>query len=299
MLSVTADEIGQALRGRKSGTGWVAHCPAHNDHRPSLSIREADDGKILVHCHAGCEQERVIAALRSRGLWPGKGTQPPKHSAAPQTATSRSARDDTRRTSAALAIWEDTFPAEGTPVEAYLTSRCLSLSIPESIRFHKSLKHPSGRAWPAMVALVSRGADDEPIGIHRTYLERCGEGKAPIDPQRMMLGPCRGGAVKLAPSEKVLMVGEGIETCLAAMQARGLPAWAALSTSGIRSLELPSVVEEVIVLADGDNAGEEAAMHAAQRWRDEGLRVRIARPPRGYDFNDVLMGRVSHLGEAA
>ena len=39
----------------------------------------------------------------------------------------------------------------------------------------------------------------------------------------MMLGPCRGGAVRLADSGDVLMVGEGIETCLAAMQATGHP----------------------------------------------------------------------------
>jgi putative DNA primase/helicase len=43
--------------------------PAHDDHKPSLSIRDADGGKVLVRCHAGCEQEQVIAALRSRGLW--------------------------------------------------------------------------------------------------------------------------------------------------------------------------------------------------------------------------------------
>ena len=47
------------------------------------------------------------------------------------------------------------------------------------------------------------------------------------------------------------MIGEGIETCLAAMQATGHPAWAALSTSGMRSLALPDEVRNVIVLADG------------------------------------------------
>jgi hypothetical protein len=47
------------------------------------------------------------------------------------------------------------------------------------------------------------------------------------------------------------MVGEGIETCLAATQATGHGAWAALSTSGLRSLDLPDGVRDVIVLADG------------------------------------------------
>ena len=87
------------------------------------------------------------------------------------------------------------------------------------------------------------------------------------------------------------MIGEGIETCLAAMQATGQPAWAALSTSGLRSLDLPANVRDVIVLADGDEAGEGAARDCALRWRRQGRRVRIARPPRGMDFNDMLLGR--------
>jgi putative DNA primase/helicase len=104
----------------------------------------------------------------------------------------------------------------------------------------------------------------------------------------MMLGPCRGGAVRLGEADDVLMVGEGIETCLAAMQATGNTAWAALSTSGLRWLDLPRAVRDVIVLADGDEPGEAAAQDCARRWQREGRRVRIARPPRGMDFNDLL-----------
>jgi DNA primase len=89
------------------------------------------------------------------------------------------------------------------------------------------------------------------------------------------------------------MIAEGLETALSAMQATGLATWAALSTSGLRTLELPANVRNVVVLADGDEAGEAAAREAARRWNGEGRRVRIARPPRGLDFNDVLAGRVS------
>lgn len=45
-------------------------CPAHEDRSPSCSIRDDERGRVLVHCFAGCRQEDVIAALRSRGLWP-------------------------------------------------------------------------------------------------------------------------------------------------------------------------------------------------------------------------------------
>ena len=94
---------------------------------------------------------------------------------------------------------------------------------------------------------------------------------------------------RLGSVDDTLMIGEGIETCLAAMQATGRPAWAALSTSGLRSLELPDDVGEIIILADGDEPGEAAANYAARRWQRAGRRVRIARPPAGMDFNDLLI----------
>ena len=56
------------LRARKSGAGWIARCPAHDDHNPSLSIREVD-GKTLFHCFAGCEQLDVLAKFKAQGLW--------------------------------------------------------------------------------------------------------------------------------------------------------------------------------------------------------------------------------------
>jgi putative DNA primase/helicase len=195
------------------------------------------------------------------------------------------------RCEAALAIWAAAKPADGTVVETYLSSRGFRNPLPQTLRLHIGLKHPSSSIWPAMVALVTRGSDDAPLAIHRTFLAPDGVCKAPVEPQKMMLGPCCGGAVRLAPSHEPLMVGEGIETCLAAMQATGHPAWAALSTSGLLALELPDDVRDVIVLADGDEAGKAAARGAALRWKREGRRARIAHPPQGLDFNDMLLGK--------
>ena len=191
----------------------------------------------------------------------------------------------------ALAIWQSAKPAISTFVSTYLAARGIDLPPPDALRFHPRLKHPSGGVWPAMVALVTRGIDGKPVGIHRTFLARDGGAKAPVEPAKMMLGPCRGGVVRLGPVGDRLMIAEGIETALSAMQAVAQTAWAALSTSGLGALGLPKNVRDVIVLADGDEAGEAAARDCALRWRRQNRRVRIARPPRGMDFNDMLLGR--------
>jgi len=49
---------------RRTGAGrWIARCPAHDDKSPSLSIRELDDGRTLVHCFAGCSVREVVTAV--------------------------------------------------------------------------------------------------------------------------------------------------------------------------------------------------------------------------------------------
>ena len=67
--NLTAADIAEALGGARSGDGWAARCPAHDDTTPSLTLADRD-GRVLVRCHAGCSQAAVIAALRGRGLWP-------------------------------------------------------------------------------------------------------------------------------------------------------------------------------------------------------------------------------------
>jgi len=42
---------------------WHSRCPAHDDHSPSLSIKSETDGRILIHCHAGCSPLDVISSL--------------------------------------------------------------------------------------------------------------------------------------------------------------------------------------------------------------------------------------------
>lgn len=71
---------------------WAARCPAHEDRRPSLSIRETPDGKVLVRCWAGCSTEQVLAAagLNWADLFPSNERRrpqtPEKHREAEEAA---------------------------------------------------------------------------------------------------------------------------------------------------------------------------------------------------------------------
>jgi hypothetical protein len=56
------DILSRLVRVRRSGKDWIARCPAHQDKKPSLSIRQVEN-KILLHCHAGCSVESICAAL--------------------------------------------------------------------------------------------------------------------------------------------------------------------------------------------------------------------------------------------
>lgn len=141
----TAETIATAFGGCKAGGGWTARCPAHDDRTPSLSIRDTDDGKVLVRCHTGCDQDKVIATLQSRGLWPEKGSRRITL-LAPRSVSKRTEpdRDDAKRTEAALAIWQVAMPAGGSLVETYLGSRGLHLPPTPALRFHARLTHHPG-----------------------------------------------------------------------------------------------------------------------------------------------------------
>jgi hypothetical protein len=143
--------------------------------------------------------------------------------------------------------------------------------------------------------MVSRidGPDGELIGVHRTWLDRDAAGIWRRTARRM-LGRAAGGAMRLAaPAGETLLVGEGIETCLAGMAAAGLLGWAAFSTSGMVALILPGAVRDVLIVVDRDvsGAGERAARTAGRRWLAEGRRVRLVIPHTvGADAADLIGG---------
>jgi hypothetical protein len=70
---------------KKTGNGWSACCPAHDDRRASLSIAQGDDGTALVKCHAGCDTAAILAALSMKlaDLFPPKAGPTPTRNSKP------------------------------------------------------------------------------------------------------------------------------------------------------------------------------------------------------------------------
>ena len=292
---MNAETLAAALGGKRVGKGWLAPCPAHDDRKPSFSIGVGNTTPVVFNCLAGCHKESVLATLKAMGLWTHEANTKSRtlHFITTQSAFNIDTRSKDR-TKFAIEIWCESIPPDGTLVEAYLASRNLKLTDSTNLRFHPNLRHLSGTFWPAMLALIQDGASGAPIGIHRTYLDPSGSGKAPVENPKMMLGQCRGGAVKFGTFNDQLVVAEGIETALSVFQALQIPTWAALSCSGFKSLALPPEIKNIFIMADGDEPGEKAAMFAARRWHLEGRKVRICPAPPGYDFNDVLSGLDRH-----
>jgi putative DNA primase/helicase len=292
-----AADIAAALgHGRQSGGWWRCVCPVHRSRTGSsltLALRDGHRG-LVIKCFAGCDTRDVLAELRRRGLIAGTSNDARP---APIPIRSDDSANAARRIELARRVWDAARDAPGSPVARYLAGRRITASLPASLRWARSLRRPDGISGPAMLARIDN-IDGELIGVHRTWLARDPAGDW-CRRDRAMLGRAAGGAVHLAAADEMLMIGEGIKTCLTAMQATALPAtalpaWAALSTSGMVELRLPPIVRTVIILADHDlsGAGERAARTAAARWLAEGRRVRLAMPPQpGIDFNDVLLGR--------
>jgi hypothetical protein len=177
--------------------------------------------------------------------------------------------------------------AAGTPVEAYLRSRAITI-LPPLVQYHPRLWH-TDNYWPVMVVERTNSAGDV-VALHRTFLTEDGA-KAPVEPVRKDLGRSTGTVIRLSGRAEELLLGEGIETVLSVMQVTGMPGWAAGSAWALRMAVLPPWVRRVIILVDmdDDGEGERAAYAVCARMTAEGREVKLARAPRDKDFNDLLM----------
>jgi putative DNA primase/helicase len=257
---------------------WVARCPAHDDRDPSLSVA-LKDGRVLVHCFAGCAPDEVLGAvgLTWKDLRAYLSPFPSRPKPRPKPEPEAPSPEDLERWER---LWEAAKP-DHPLLRRYLRARGLSLEPPPTLRVAFL------RGEPVMVARVE--GEGGLLGLHLTTLEPDGRGRKE---KRLARGSRpKGGAIRLFPLEEgqPLALAEGIETALAVREVTGWPVWATIAASFMKEVVVPHEVKEVVIAADHDKAGLEAAHALARRLLREGRRVRIAVPPEeGYDWLDVL-----------
>jgi phage/plasmid primase-like uncharacterized protein len=199
-------------------------------------------------------------------------------------------------------LWDRCIVVErGDPVSRYLEHRllCDVSPVPECLRLHPALPYKvdgeTVGTWPAMVAQLT-APDGRLLALHRTWLTTEGR-KAPTP------GPCKkltptagdlaGGCIQLGkPAAGQIGIAEGVETALAAFLGSGVPAVAAYSAGALAAFLWPPGVHRLVIFADADPAGADAANKLRQRARFAGLRVEVLTPTTpGADWCDVWAQR--------
>jgi DNA polymerase len=217
-------------------SGRRVSCPFHDDPNPSCTIY-ADH----YYCHGcGARGDRVDWLTRVEGMTRQEALAALCDWSGPATAQQESAEG---KLGFVLGIWNASLPLVNTIGERYLVETRgidvaqLPTSIHEVLRFHPNCVFGAGVRHPCIVALMRDPVTDAVVGIHRIGLAQ--ENGAIIKLGRMALG--RMGVVKLWPmnGEGQLVVGEGIETTLAAAtrisyrNAPLTPAWSAVAKGGL------------------------------------------------------------------
>jgi len=197
---------------------------------------------------------------------------------------------------AARRLWAMSQSIHGTLAEAYLRQRGITdLRDCGALRFHPNCWYrldaddqpgqPS--AFPALIAAV-RDADEILTGVHRTWLDPSGGGKAPVATPRRAMGNLLGNGVRYGPAGPIMIAGEGIETILSLRQTMpNLPMISSLSAAHLSALELKPPLVRLYIARDNDPAGHHAADTLAARAIEAGIEPLMLTASLG-DFNDDL-----------
>ncbi|WP_232494449.1 DUF7146 domain-containing protein [Novosphingobium kaempferiae] len=294
------EALGAEIVTRLGGT-WrpgkgLCRCPAHDDRRPSLSVRVGERA-LLFKCFAGCDTRDVIRAVRTlTGEALSRGEY--------QTAPGGWMSPELWRRRRALAVWEEAAEIFGTPAQFYLRRRHITI-LPQALRFHPRTPIGLGSALEYRPAMIAALCEVDAFGskrfhaIQRTFFDRKDARRARDLPDpRMTLGRPANAAVMLAEATSELGLAEGVETALSAMMLFGIPVWATLGSDRLHQVTIPSNVTRLMLFPDNDPAGVLGSMKAMQSHGRPGRTIETAFPPGLFkDWNDVLRVGGEGVGE--
>lgn len=145
--------------------------------------------------------------------------------------------------------------------------------------------------WPALIVAVT-DLDGRITGVHRTWLDPTGHGKAPVDCLRRAMGQLLGHGVRFGVADDVMAAGEGIETMLSLRSVMpSMPMVAALSANHLAAILFPATLRRLYIVRDADPAGDAALATLNERADEAGIQA-LSLSPALEDFNEDLR----HLG---
>jgi hypothetical protein len=184
-------------------------------------------------------------------------------------------------------------PIVGTLAETYLRARGIAaVAAGDPLRFHPRCYYRADEdspteSRPALIAGVT-DLGGRITGAHRTWLDRSGQDKAPIESPRRAMGHLLGHGVRWGVVDDVMAAGEGIETMLSLRCILPtLPMVAALSANHLAALLFPPTLRRLYVARDRDPAGDAAMASLDRRAEVAGIEV-LGLSPRFDDFNEDL-----------
>lgn len=205
-------------------------------------------------------------------------------------------------------LWAQCLPLTiGDPVALYLKRRGFGevWPLPALLRLHRALPCWYGPErlgeFPAMVAPVI-APDGRTVALHRTYLTNDGCKADVPSPKKLTgaSGALAGACIPLhKPVHGCIGIAEGIETALAAWCASSVPTVAAYCAGNLAAWQWPAGAKRLVIFADADKAGREAADRLRARAMAARLRVDVMAPTDSdADWCDVWAGRDAALIEA-
>jgi len=262
---------------------WTDRHPT-GDQTPSFRIDDLSIGSAICTCDTWPNGFALLAELKGWTVEQARSEVAALLYSSPNDLSQASQKPDNEQW--ANDLWENALSDDGT-ISTYLRSRGLSGHLPPAIRLNRTERYP-------MAVCAVTKSDGRVSGVSRIYLDQAGGGKAPIKTPKTLLGKCSGGAVRLAePANGIVAVTEGVETGIAVSEAiKNLPVWACLTTAGLRKVEIPDHVRQVIIFADNDasNSGQDAAEALASRLHRDGKEVFVLTPDAvGEDWLDVFL----------
>ena len=205
-------------------------------------------------------------------------------------------------------VWAQCVPlVPGDACTLYLKRRGFGgvWPLPAALRLHRGLSYWHGGdklgTFPAMVAPIIT-PDGRTVALHRTYLTADGRKADLPSPKKLTgaAGPLAGACIPLhKPARGCIGIAEGIETALAAWRASTVPTVAAYCASNLAAWQWPGGAQRLVIFADADKAGREAADTLRARALTARLQCEVLTPTTdGADWCDVWAARGAVLIEA-